>query len=217
MKESLVHNIVVSRQLTTRLIAEIPGALHFKSFSTDLNQGYLKSTETIQGYVYLEPPKELKLRKDQAVKHINPFRDYVKVVNTREKPFKIMLNKSVKWNKVYFNVACFYNIAIIHSVEFWLHMLMELSMKRMTYTQGFAKRLKKHPNTKKKYGKISVLQDERLKWKEISTSSIKLSIYRELKRVSRDGDYSHCRSLRENLAWCVPLRPDICSAVALSL
>lgn len=47
MKSSLVHNVYVARQYSTKLIVSLAVIFNFRLFSTSVNQAYLQSTEKL--------------------------------------------------------------------------------------------------------------------------------------------------------------------------
>lgn len=53
MKKSLLHNIVVPRQFTTKLIVGLVSTLDFTVFSTDVNHEHFQSNETLQRNIYI--------------------------------------------------------------------------------------------------------------------------------------------------------------------
>lgn len=77
IKKLLVHDIVVVKQFTTKIVVGLARMVKFDIFSTDANQRNIN----------LELPKELKLRYGQVLKLLKPFMIYQKVMNSEEEPF----------------------------------------------------------------------------------------------------------------------------------
>lgn len=73
MKNSLVHDILVSRQYSVKILVELASSLGFQIFSTDVTQAYLQSSESLQRDIYIRPPPELSLKPDKVLKLLKPL------------------------------------------------------------------------------------------------------------------------------------------------
>lgn len=73
MKKSLVPDMSVAKQHTTKMLPGLEDAFDFRNCSSDVTQAYVQSSEELQKDIFIDSPKELNLGPGQLVKLLKPL------------------------------------------------------------------------------------------------------------------------------------------------
>jgi hypothetical protein len=66
MKTSLVHDAATSKQYSSRVLVGLGAIFGFGSFSTDVTQAYLQSSEPLRRDVFIKPESDLVWKKTRC-------------------------------------------------------------------------------------------------------------------------------------------------------
>lgn len=69
----LFHDLSVARQYATKLLVGIASIFGFRLLPTDVTQEYIQSAEELNRQIFINPPKELKLKPDELIKLLKPI------------------------------------------------------------------------------------------------------------------------------------------------
>ena len=212
-KHLLVHDSTNLRQRSIRIITCIAAIFGFAIWTQDVSQAYLQSSQNLQREIYIRPPKQFKLSKEELLRLIKPLYGITEAGDYWDATMTDFQKNDMQMSQATLDISLFFKVqdGILQGVSGYfvddgIHAGNELFQKENEkIEQRFISKPREFDDFK--FAGIHITRTPQ------GISLQQVDYTKTIKPLPKDASFSDYRSLRQKLMWASHTRPDILCAV----